>query len=215
MLSALSPSVWPWLVLATLVQFVVLFLWDTVSLWWLFSLPDRPLPFRPVLRERVDASLWTAVNVHLGQGIFAWKMARMARISVADALGRATALVVFDSIILLTLGLVGSFWLYAQRLILFLFTLAYAGFCLAICRFPVDARTVLSVIPLVLIAEGLPSTGGLGQREVALVYLLQPQTAEQRAVLLSFGLIWSVVVILGRLMVGLVGHWLHHPGDES
>src|SRR5262249_19634652 len=88
LLNATSTSVWPWLVLATLVQLLVMFLWDTVSLWWLLSLPDQPVSFPMVLRKRIDASLWTAVNVQLGQGMFAWNVARSARLSQADALGR-------------------------------------------------------------------------------------------------------------------------------
>ncbi len=265
--SALSSTVWPWLVAATLVQLIILFLWDAVSQWWLLSLPDHPLPFWAVFRERVDATLWTAVNVQLGQGVFTWNVVRKCgQPSLTDAFGRTAVLGLYDFGICMVLGFIGSFlksdpliwvlrwvclgglvsllilellvvllpagwrdqlvrqgwlgWLTwwrwrhslelaGQRLVLFLLVLVYAGVGLALCGFPADIRTVLSVIPLVLVAEGLPSTGGLGQREVALVYLLQPETSEQRATLLSFGLIWSVGIILGRLGIGLVGRWLH------
>jgi hypothetical protein len=91
----------------------------------------------------------------------------------------------------------------AMRLVLFLLVLVYVGASLAICRVPVDPLTVVGIIPFVMLAESLPGTAGLGERETALVYLY-PASAEQRAVLLSFGLIWSTVVILGRICISLV-----------
>jgi hypothetical protein len=94
-----------------------------------------------------------------------------------------------------------------QRLTLFLLVLGYSAVGLALCRIPVTVPVVFGVIPFVLIAESLPGTGGLGERETALVYLLGAD-GEERAVLLSFGLIWSTVIILGRLAIGLVSWWL-------
>jgi hypothetical protein len=232
--AALSTSAWPWLVLATVVQLVVLFLWDTLSLWWLFSQPDRWLPFRAVLRPRTDSALWTAINLEVGRGVFAWELAKATGMPVSAALGRCLVLALFDFGTLQALALAASFlrpdplighlrwicvvstsglavlavalrfvperwrrwlegkdwghWLAwwgwrhtlvlaAQRLILFLLVIVYAGVCLAICGIPADARTVLEVIPFVLLAESLPGTGGLGEREVALVYLLRPDDA--------------------------------------
>jgi hypothetical protein len=90
---------------------------------------------------------------------------------------------------------------------MFLLVLIYAWAGLTICRFPVDVRTVVGVIPFVLLAESLPGTGGLGERETALVYLLHAG-GEERAVLLRFGLTWSVVVILGRVSIGLISWFL-------
>lgn len=264
LLWALSLDSWPWLVLATFVQVAVLFSWDTVSLWWLFSQPDHPLPFRMVFRARTDSVLWSAVNLEIGQGVFAAKIADLCKESLTAALGRCLVLALFDTGTLMSLGVVGSFikpdpvtiyfrwpclgivmgllalalvlrwlpqrakdwlasrdwasWLSwwnwrhsvqltAQRLILFLLMFLYAGVGLAICRVPADVRTLFGTMPFVLLAEALPGTGGLGERETALVYLLGA-TGEQRAELLGFGLIWSFGVILGRVAIGLASAWL-------
>jgi len=264
LLWALSNSNWPWLLVATLVQLVVLFAWDTICLWWLFSQPNRSLPFRMVLRVRTDTILWSAINLEIGQGAFAWKLARVLEEPVIHAMGRCFLLGLFDFGTLTSLALVCSFlqpngliwylrwvclgsvlgigllylavkflperwrqwvmskqwgsWLawwdwrrslvlWAMRLILFLLVIAYAGVGLAICRIPADLRTVFGTIPFVMLAEALPGTGGLGEREAALLYLLNPPE-EQRAVLLSFGLIWSTVIILGRIAIGLVSSCL-------
>jgi hypothetical protein len=279
---AFTTSAWPWLVLATVVQLVVLFVWDTVALWWLFSQPlippfglaaqggerrtgkDRGLPFRVVLRARTDSILWSAINLEIGQGVFAWKLAELLGCPVTLALGRCLALVLFDAGTLYSLGIVGSFlwpmritrilrwicvgivaglavlalilkflpraprqWLeqkpwaawvrwwtwrhslvlFVLRLVLFLLVYGYAAVGLAICHIPLDLRTIFGAIPFVLIAESLPGTGGLGERETALVYLLSASD-DQRPVLLSFGLIWSLVIILGRVAIGLVSSWL-------
>jgi hypothetical protein len=265
---AFARSNWPWLVCATLVQVVVLFLWDTLCIWWLFSQPDRRLPFRAVLRLRCDTVIWSAINLEIGQAAFAWQLARQWGIPVASTLSYCVLLALFDTGTLMSLALAGSFiratawtlhlrwicvgvlaslgllasivklmpgrwhdWLAAKpwaswlawldwhaawklsllRLVLFLLVLAYAGAGLAICRVPVDAWTVLGIIPFVLMAESLPGTGGLGEREAALVYLY-PAGEEHRAVLLSFGLIWSTVVILSRIAIGLASwYWPRRP----
>jgi hypothetical protein len=120
--AALSTSASPWLVLATVVQLVVLFLWDTLSLWWLFSQPDRRLPFRAVLRLRTDSALWTAVNLEIGQGVFAWELAKRTGMPVATALGRCVVLALFDFGTLQSLALAaasrkstGPSWRWAVR----------------------------------------------------------------------------------------------------
>jgi hypothetical protein len=261
---ALASLNWPWLITATLVQLVVLFLWDAIALWWLFSQPHERLPFRIVLRARTDSALWSAISLEIGQGVFAWKLARALNHSVLSALGRCFLLAMFDSGTLLSLGLVGSFltpnpivhylrwicvaglcgyaglvltlrfmpsgwrrwlaekewagWLrwwswrdglvlWAFRLGLFLLVFLYVWAGLFICGIRENARTIFGVIPFVLLAESLPGTGGLGERETTLYYLLGA-SPEQRAVLVSFGLIWSTVIILGRLVIGLISSWL-------
>lgn len=260
---AFSTGPWPWLVLATAVQVVVLFLWDTYSLWWLFSQPDRRLPFRKVLRARTDATLWSAVNLEVGQAVFAYNLAQTLGSNILTSLGRCMALALCDLGTLQALGFIGSFvrplpvlgwvrwvcagivggilllvlvvrrlpeaarrWLEAkdwaswlkwwtwrhtvllcaQRLVLFLLVLLYAAVGLAICGVAVNARVVFGVVPFVIIAESLPGTGGLGERETALVYLLG--NGEDNGLLLSFGLIWSAATILGRVLIGLVSNWL-------
>jgi hypothetical protein len=107
--AAFSITPWPWLLLATAVQVAVLFFWDTFSLWWLFSQPDRKLPFRKVLRARTDSALWSAVNLEIGQGVFAYTLAKMQNESVANAMGRCSLLALFDFGTLVSLGLIGSF----------------------------------------------------------------------------------------------------------
>jgi hypothetical protein len=262
--AAFSTWHWPWLVLVTAVQVLVTFAWDTVTLWWLFSQPTRWLSFRTLLRARSESVLWSAINLEIGQGVFAYKVAQIRGDGVLTALGRFMVLALFDAGTLQALALIGSFlrpdplilwlrwicvvvvggllvlaallkllprhwrqWLESkswgewlrwwtwrhsvllviQRLILFLMVLLYAWICLTICGIPTDARTIFGTIPFVILAESLPGTGGLGERETALVYLLHV-SEDQRAVVLSFGLIWSAVVILGRVTIGLVSSWL-------
>lgn len=264
MRAAASP-VMPWLVLATLVQLVVLLLWDSVALWWLFSQPDSPIPFRVLLRARTDSILWSAVNLEIGQGMFAWTLADIQRRPLSEYLSRCALLGIFDFGCVQAIALIGSFihsdpllevlrwvpvaslgglivlalllrfmpgrlrsWLEkkhwasllswwswrhtlllaAQRFVLFSLVIIYAGICLHICGMGVGVRTVVGVIPFVMIAEGLPGTGGLGERETALVFLLHPANENQRALLLTFGLTWSLVVIVGRLLIGLISRAL-------
>jgi hypothetical protein len=268
---AFSTSQWPWLVLATVVQVIVLFFWDTVCLWWLFSQPGRWLPFRTIWRARTDTVIWSAVNLEIGQGVFAWQLARTVNIPVTATLGRCLLLALADTGTLLSVALVGSFWspnprtepfrwvcvvglaglavvvvvvrflperwrgsliarpwagwlawfdwrdaftLATLRLILFLLVLVYAGVGLAVCGLPADPRTVVGTVPFVILAESLPGTGGLGERETALLYLF-PLGADQRPVMLSFGLIWSTVVILGRVVIGLVSWLVPHPQSPT
>jgi hypothetical protein len=261
---AFSTSHWPWLVLATVVQLIVLFLWDAVGLWWLFCQPDRRVPWRTVLRARTDSALWSAVSLEIGQGVFAWKLAQVRGEPVIEALGRCMVLALFDFGTLQALGLIGSFltedplvhylrwvcvaslsgllllalglhwmpahwrqWVMAHnwgcwlrwwtwrhsvvlavlRTIMFLLVFAYVGVGLALCHIPVSVQRVFALVPFVLIIEALPGTAGLGTRETALIYLFGAR-GDQQAVLLSFGLIWSLVIIVGRLSIGLVSEWL-------
>lgn len=271
LLAAFEQVNWPWLVVATAVQVAVLFLWDTVCVWWLFSQPDRPLSWRTVFRIRCDTVIWSAVNLEIGQGAFAWQLAKNCSMPVSGTLSRCVLLSLFDMSSLFSLALIGSFvrptpltepfrwicagglgaltlfavvlkflperwrgWLaakpwagwvgwfdwrhgvmlYVLRMIMFLLVVAYAGVGLAICRVPVDPATVVGIIPFVMLAESLPGTAGLGERETALVYLY-PAGDEWAAVLLSFGLIWSVVVILGRVAIGVTSWYLPHRRPSS
>ena len=266
LLAAFAEVDWPWLVVATVVQVVVLFLWDTVCVWWLFSQPDQPLSWRMVFRIRCDTVIWSAINLEIGQAAFAWQLAKQCAMPVSGTLSRCVLLSLFDIAALFSLALFGSFvrstpmtaplrwvcvgvlaglmllvlvlkllpdrwrdWLAAKpwagwlgwfdwrrgvvlwvlRQIMFLLVVAYAGVGLAICRVPMDAATVVGIIPFVIIAESLPGTAGMGEREAALVYLY-PAGDEYAAVLLSFGLVWSIVVILGRVLIGLVSWYVPH-----
>lgn len=257
---ALASVNWPWLVLATFIQVVGLFVWDTVSLWWLFGKPDRRLSFRTVLRLRCDTEIWSALSLEIGQAAFAYKLARAVSLPTTNTFGYCVLLGLVDMGTLLSLALFGSFlrpsnltahwrwvcivglvflavlvvaikimprrwhhwlsgkpwadwlqwldwrmlaWLWIQRLILFLLVLVYAGVGLAICRVRVDPLTVVGIVPFVVIAESMPGTAGLGERETALVYFFSA-LGGSRPVLLSFGLIWSAIVILTRIGISLV-----------
>jgi hypothetical protein len=71
---------------------------------------------------------------------------------------------------------------------------------------PLDWRLICSVVPLVLLADGLPiSASGLGTRETTLLLLLQP---EEPAPLIAFSMLWSSTLISGRLLIGLTYWWL-------
>jgi hypothetical protein len=81
----------------------------------------------------------------------------------------------------------------------------YATTALAICRIDVDYATILGTVPLVLVADALPSISGLGTREAALYLLLG---TEHREVLVAMGFFWSTGLIVFRLAIGLVHLWL-------
>jgi hypothetical protein len=88
--------------------------------------------------------------------------------------------------------------------------LVYAALGLRACGFGLSAQVVCSVVPLVLLADGLPiSVSGLGTREATLLYLIHPE-AEERAILVAFSLLWSVGLVLGRAAIGL-GFWWFTP----
>ena len=90
------------------------------------------------------------------------------------------------------------------RLVYFGILIAYAAGGLWICRLDIDRSVVFSGIPLVVLADGLPSVTGLGVRENALRLLLNPPNP---AVLLAFSLLWSSGMILGRVIIALVHLW--------
>ncbi|MHB8865574.1 MAG: lysylphosphatidylglycerol synthase domain-containing protein [Pirellulaceae bacterium] len=98
-----------------------------------------------------------------------------------------------------------SLTLAGQRFVYFAILIAYGGVALAISGIPVHDLVVVSTLPLVLLADALPSVAGIGTRETALILLLAP---ENPAVLLAVSLIWSSSMIVGRLMIGLVWLWV-------
>jgi Lysylphosphatidylglycerol synthase TM region len=82
----------------------------------------------------------------------------------------------------------------------------YAAYALWLCGVAVDAGILVSTIPLVMLADGLPiSIAGLGTRETTLLYLLSP---EQPAIVLAFSFTWSAGLMAGRLLLGLGHTWL-------
>ena len=83
---------------------------------------------------------------------------------------------------------------------------AYAAIALRLCDLTVDLWTVASVVPLVLLADGLPiSISGLGTRETALLLLLDRHPP---AIVLAFSFTWSAGLMVGRLLLGLAHVWL-------
>jgi len=96
--------------------------------------------------------------------------------------------------------------LYPLRFIYFLFGLVHAGVILALCDVWLDASTIVSVMPLTSLADGLPiSVAGLGTRETLFLTLLEPP---QPAAVLAGSLIWWVTMLVGRAGIGLILLWL-------
>jgi hypothetical protein len=91
----------------------------------------------------------------------------------------------------------------------------YAASALEICHVPVDHQVVASTIPLVLLADGLPSIAGLGTRDTALQFLLAPDRPEA---LLAMSLFWSTGLVVGRSVIGLAHLWgsqlFHKVGND-
>jgi hypothetical protein len=90
------------------------------------------------------------------------------------------------------------------RLIYFGILIVYGMIALQVCGIQVPVLLALGALPLVLVADGLPSLAGLGTRETALLLLLpdaQPET------LLAMSLFWSSGMIVGRLSIGLFHLW--------
>jgi hypothetical protein len=114
-------------------------------------------------------------------------------------------------------SLARSLRLVPLRCVYFSIFATYAAVALAICQIPVDHQVVASTIPLVLLADGLPSIAGLGTRENALQYLLSP--GQPNAMLVAMSLIWSTGLIVVRSMIGLAHLWGHQllygSSDES
>ena len=94
----------PW----TALMVLALYLWDAVCLRFVFVQGHAGLTYRTVLHARGSSYLLGAFNYELGQGVFAWEMARTTGTSVLAALTRAALIMYHDVVILVGLGLVGS-----------------------------------------------------------------------------------------------------------
>lgn len=93
------------------------------------------------------------------------------------------------------------------RLVYFVILVVYASVALAICRIPVDLEVVISTVPIVLLADGLPNFAGLGTRETSLQLVLAP--GEPNAMLLAMSLFWSSGMIIGRFLIALAHLGIH------
>jgi hypothetical protein len=98
-----------------------------------------------------------------------------------------------------------SLQLIPLRCVYFSIFAVYAAIALEIVHVPVDHQVVASTIPLVLLADGLPSIAGLGTRDTALQLLLSPDNPEA---LLAMSLIWSTGLVVVRSIIGLAHLWI-------
>jgi hypothetical protein len=103
-----------------------------------------------------------------------------------------------------------SLQLLPLRFVYFSILLIYGAVALAICRLPVDWKVVFSTVPLVLLADGLPSFAGLGTRETMLHVLLSPD--EPNPTLIAMSLFWTIGMIVGRLLLATGHLWLQRSG---
>jgi hypothetical protein len=250
---------WVLLIPATIAMVVCLYVWDAACLPVIYGITHHPWSYARSLQLRGLSYLGAALHYELGQGIVAWMAAKTQNTSVVRMLARCVILMYHDVVVLLALGLFGSwmsndsrvvplrpwlaialaaaaaiavvvwavptlaqrFWSRAEsvvaewsikrslmlipmRVIYFGILVVYAAAALAICHVPADRHVVLSTVPLVMLADGLPSVSGLGTRETALQLLLQPDRAEM---LLALSLVWSAGLILGRAGIGLALLW--------
>ena len=255
--------------------------WPPSSRCW-SCLPGTRLPCGGCFHSRIVPSPWQSLCAfapsHLdrrqsgaGQGIFAWKLARMCRFAVAELLGRCLVVALFDLTLLLGLGFLASILNHDPRIAFFRWVcgagLAAMGtLALGLLMLPARWRQKLRLtagltgwpgggggIPSGLACSagavwvcpcvrgrwagpvrlapsgrngagsnstGLDCRGVAGRwwrraKEATLVWLMPVSSDEQGAVLLSFGLIWSFVVILVRILIGLGGTWFARHDRSS
>jgi hypothetical protein len=90
------------------------------------------------------------------------------------------------------------------RIVYFSIFIVYAAVALRLGGVPLDGPTTVGTIPLVLLADALPSASGLGTRDAALQFLV---ATDRREVLLAISLTWSLGLLTGRLAIGLAYLW--------
>jgi hypothetical protein len=99
------------------------------------------------------------------------------------------------------------------RVVYFSILVVYGLIAIRICRLPVETNVVLTAVPIVLLADGLPSFAGLGTREAALLFLLRPPTRDDEAQLVTMSLLWSTGMILIRFVIASAHLWIHAARD--
>lgn len=99
----------PLLLPLTVFLVVALYLWDSWCVKWMFDEPGAAVSYSVAVHARGTSYLAGAINYGLCQGILAWMMAKAQRITLVSALGRFALLAYHDVIVLLGLGLLGSF----------------------------------------------------------------------------------------------------------
>lgn len=90
------------------------------------------------------------------------------------------------------------------RTVYFALFVVYGAIALRLCEMPLELARVVGTIPLVLLADALPSASGLGTRDTALQLLLRPQRPDA---LLAMSLVWSSGLLMGRFCIGVVVLW--------
>jgi hypothetical protein len=99
-----------WCVLIPLTAALVLvaFFWDSICVWCLFVDPQRHLSYGEVLHARAMAYLLAIINHGAGQGMLAWKLAKLQRKTFVSGVGRCLLLAYVDAVVLLSLGFIGA-----------------------------------------------------------------------------------------------------------
>jgi hypothetical protein len=146
---------------------------------------------------RMRPYIATALVVTLVVGAVLWNLPQRLRQRIESS---RLATILADWSLVRTLRLI------PLRVLYFGILVVYAAVALRICQIHVDLQIVLSTIPLVLLAEGLPNFAGLGTREASLLMLLNPP---EKGVLLAMSLFWSAGMIVFRLLIGLAHLWYH------
>ncbi len=98
-----------------------------------------------------------------------------------------------------------SCWLTILRVGYYSILIFYAVVAFQICQIQVGQVLALSTVPMVLLADALPSVSGLGTRDAALQLILTPRRPE---VLAAMSLFWSTGLIVGRFGIGMLCMWM-------
>ncbi len=101
---------WQLLVPATLLMVVALYLWDAVCLPAVYRVGDHRISYGQALHLRGLSYFGGALNYELGQAVLAWGMARVQQTGLVRMLARSVLLAYHDIVVLLVVGLAGS-WL--------------------------------------------------------------------------------------------------------
>ena len=105
-----------------------------------------------------------------------------------------------------------SCWLTILRVAYYSILIFYAAAAFRICQIQVGKVLALSTVPMVLLADALPSVSGLGTRDAALQLILTPQQPE---LLAAMSLFWSTGLIVGRFGIGILCMWVPRVGNLS
>jgi hypothetical protein len=98
------------------------------------------------------------------------------------------------------------------RVAYFSIFICYAAAAFRICHLQAGHDLVLSAIPMVLLADALPSVSGLGTRDATLQLILTPPRPE---VLAAMSLFWSTGLIVGRFAIGMLCTWCPRLGKPA